>query len=290
MRNNLQNEWTEEDWQNLKLSDDFLFGYVMRDTEMARIFLESLLDIEIESVSHVKTQDAVDLAPQFRGVRLDVRLKADGRLINVEMQNSKSEDLPRRIRYYQALGDSQLLLRGMSYSSLPEFLTIFVCTFDPFKSKGSKDGEGLPLYTIQHVISECPQQSYDDGRKIMIFNTAAWKKSLAQNRKDMLKYIQDGGIDFKSLKVCDFANKVANAKSENFFRRNYMLLSLKLQEMKWDAIREGQELGIQQGMQQGIQQGIAQGRAEARAEAQARIAELEAELARYKASQNAPES
>lgn len=72
-------------WDNLTLSDDFLFGYAMQDLNICKEFLEILLNTKIAEIHHLRQQDKIKLSPTSRAVYLDVKLLANGRVINIEM-------------------------------------------------------------------------------------------------------------------------------------------------------------------------------------------------------------
>ncbi|MDY3756495.1 MAG: PD-(D/E)XK nuclease family transposase [Treponema sp.] len=48
---------------------------------------------------------AIQIDPNAKGIIMDVYLKDENKVINVEMQISNHGDLPRRARYYQAAAD-----------------------------------------------------------------------------------------------------------------------------------------------------------------------------------------
>ena len=81
--------------EELTFTDDYMFGYVMRNEEICKGLLE--------------------------------------RLLNIKIQNSLHDDLPTRTRYYQSMMDIDLLLKGKQYSELKESFVIFVCQEDFFQ-------------------------------------------------------------------------------------------------------------------------------------------------------------
>ena len=69
-----------------------------------------------------------------RAIRLDAWAKDKySRLFNMEMQNdSKSDDIPKRSRFYQGLLDSPILKSGKAtkYRDLPSSIIIFITQDD----------------------------------------------------------------------------------------------------------------------------------------------------------------
>ena len=98
---------------------------------------------------------------------MDVYLKDEDKVINVEMQASNHGGLPRRARYYQAAADIDTTPKGSEYSDLKQNYVIFICTFDPFH-------RDKPFYTFQNYCLEDDEPIFlDDGTTKLFLNTAA---------------------------------------------------------------------------------------------------------------------
>ncbi len=52
----------EELWENLKISNDFMFAKVMRNPELCRGVLERLLEITIDHMEYPEEQKVIDIA------------------------------------------------------------------------------------------------------------------------------------------------------------------------------------------------------------------------------------
>ena len=96
----------EELWENLKISNDFMFAKVMRNPELCKGMLERLLDISIDRVEYPEEQKVIDIAKDSKSVRLDVYLKDEkGTVYNIEIQTTNSRNIPKRTRFYQGMID-----------------------------------------------------------------------------------------------------------------------------------------------------------------------------------------
>jgi len=62
----------EQLWENLKISNDFMFAKVMRNPELCKGMLERLLDIRIDHIEYPEEQKVIDIARDSKSVRLDV--------------------------------------------------------------------------------------------------------------------------------------------------------------------------------------------------------------------------
>jgi len=110
----LTKEWTE-----LGISNDFLFGKIMRDPELCQELLEVILNVPIARVEYPEEQKTIDISQDARSVRLDVYV-ADGNntVYDIEMQTVHEKDLPKRSRYYQGMIDLSLIEKGEPYNKL----------------------------------------------------------------------------------------------------------------------------------------------------------------------------
>ena len=109
----------EQYWENLKLSNDFMFAKVMRNSELCKELLERLLDMPIDHIEYPEEQKVIDIAKDSKSVRLDVYVKdGKGTVYNVEIQTTSNRNLPKRTRYYQGMIDLNAIEKGADYRNL----------------------------------------------------------------------------------------------------------------------------------------------------------------------------
>ncbi len=108
-------------WENLTLSNDFIFSKVMRDKEICRKTLEILLDKKIGEITYIDNQKTIDINYDSKSVRLDVYVEDEKRIYNIEMQVVNKKDLSKRSRYYQSMIDLNAIEKGEIYRDLKEF-------------------------------------------------------------------------------------------------------------------------------------------------------------------------
>lgn len=153
------------DFSNLPLSNDFMFSEVMRQKDICKLFLEELLQKPIAQIKYITKQPDLSDSRSWHGVRLDVYIRdAENTRYDIEMQTTDSDNLERRIRYYQSAIDRQALSKGKKYKELPESFVIFVCDFDYF-------GAGLPIYERISCLRGREDIRYDDGTHAIILNS-----------------------------------------------------------------------------------------------------------------------
>ena len=231
--------------EELTFTDDYMFGYVMRNEEICKGLLERLLQIKIERLEYPELQKTITPHYENKGVRLDVYVQDSNRVFDVEVQNILDDDLPTRTRYYQSMMDIDLLLKGKKYSELKESFIIFVCKDDFY-------GEGLPCYTFSNLCHEKRTLEFGDKTHKVIFNASSFSKEKDLERKSLLEYIRNKKSTSDFTKMID--QLVEKTKENQTFRGDYMAWGLAEQ----DAEKRGYNAGVADGISQGISQGAEQ--------------------------------
>ena len=104
----------QRNWEELRISNDFLFGKVMQNPELCKELLQRILpDLEIDHIEYPELQKSIKPDIDARSVRLDVYVKDEKEAVyDIEMQVSNTGELPKRSRYYQGMIDLQLIDKG----------------------------------------------------------------------------------------------------------------------------------------------------------------------------------
>ena len=227
--------------EELTFTDDYMFGYVMRNEEICKGLLERLLQIKIERLEYPELQKSITPHYENKGVRLDVYVQDSNRVFDVEVQNILDDDLPTRTRYYQSMMDIDLLLKGKNYSELKESYVIFVCKDDFF-------GENLPCYSFSNLCHEKLNLELGDKTHKVIFNASAFSQEKDLERKSLLEYINNKESTSDFTKMIDLL--VEKTKENQTFRGDYMAWGIAEQ----DAEKRGYNAGIADGVAQGAEQ------------------------------------
>ena len=67
-----------KNYEDLTFADDFLFCKILSSNpELAVELLETILDISIDQVEYIRSQQPVEISPYIRGVRFDVYVRAE---------------------------------------------------------------------------------------------------------------------------------------------------------------------------------------------------------------------
>ena len=101
-------------WEDLGISNDFLFGKVMQNPELCKELLQRILpDLKIDHIEYPELQKSINVDGDARGVRLDVYVRDNEEVVyDIEMQITNTKELPKRSRYYQSMIDLQLIDKG----------------------------------------------------------------------------------------------------------------------------------------------------------------------------------
>ena len=145
-------EVKQKKWEELSISNDFLFGKVMQNPELCKELLQRILpDLKIDRMEYPQLQKSIHVDIDAHSVRLDVYVKDDKETVyDIEMQVSNTKELPKRSRYYQGMIDLQLVDAGQHYKKLNKSYIIFICPFDLY-------GKGRHIYRSEErrVGKEC---------------------------------------------------------------------------------------------------------------------------------------
>lgn len=245
-------------YDELTITDDFLFCKVMSDEKLCSELIEILLDIQVDHVKTISSQFSIFPDYEKHSIRLDVYVKDSDKIYDIEMQTTDRYNLEKRCRYYQSLIDIDQLEHQMDYKKLKESYIIFICTFDPFK-------KGELKYEVCQILNRRLDYSYDDKTNKVFYNVTAVDKTKASPRlKNFLNYL-------KTKKPCDdFTKKVDSAvytaKTNSSWRKEYMTVGLWIEEAKEQARKEGLEEGRTEGLAEGLAEGRTKGLAEGLAE------------------------
>lgn len=253
--------------EDLNLIDNFLFQEMISQEgtgeEFARILLGTILGKNIRNVKIVPQKSIPGTDTDRHGVRLDAYIEAvtdepplpgqeslDAQIkpdiYDIEPNNSyEKKSLPKRMRYYHGLIDTQVLSSGTGYEDLQNVIILVILPYDPFD-------QNRMVYTIRNQCIENPAVPYDDGAQKIFLYTRGTEGNPSQELKDMLKYIEkttDDNVTNQTIETIN--NLVTKVKHSKEVGINYM--------KSWEYEKMITERAAQEGLQEGIEQGIQQG-------------------------------
>lgn len=199
----ISHEYAKRKLEDLNLIDDFLFQELISQKEdgeeFARILLSTILGKTVRKVKVIPQKNILGIDTDRHGIRMDaytedISSESDTALVDAQIvsdiydiePNNKyeKESLPKRMRYYHGLIDTQLLASSLGYDKLQNVIIIIILPYDPF-------GINHMVYTIQNQCVEATSIPYDDGAKKIFLYTKGTEGNPSQELKDMLKYIEN---------------------------------------------------------------------------------------------------
>ena len=229
--------------EDLTFTDDFMFSQVMKNKEICKEVVETILGIKVGKIEFLTSQYEIEIDPEAKTIAMDVYLRDEKKIINVELQNGHRLEMPKRSRYYQAAADIDNTSPGELYSEMKDNYVIFICTFDPFL-------HGKAFYKFENYCLDCkPPLSLNDGTYKIFLNTAAEDLTLLDPElKLFYDYIRRGTAD--STLTEKINSSITELKENRETRRKYMTYTTRIAEAKSEAREEGIKYGISLGAQQ----------------------------------------
>ena len=228
-------------FDELTFADDGMFQTVMKDPQISAELVERLLGVRVKQVKYPELEKAIEPYYTSHGVRLDVYLKDEDKVIDVELQSYPQKALGKRMRYYQSMVDCDSLMKGQPYTKLKESYILFICKFDPFHD-AAKNGYGLPRYTFRNICAENNSVNLDDKCVKVVYNAKAYESVKDEKVRALLRFIQtnEPGEDEFSKRLSEF---VARVKENEKFRKEFSDMNLH----DFDIMTEAKEEGIEEG-------------------------------------------
>ena len=219
-------------YEDLTITDNFMFAKVMLNERLCKKFLEMVLHIRIQSIKYYNDEQSLKKFHHSKGIRLDVYLNDEkGTIYNIEMQNSRKYNLPKRSRYYQGMIDLNLLEPGDDYNKLKRSYVIFICTFDLFE-------RGRHIYTFENrCIEELELVLPDEAIKVFI-NTTGSCDDIDEEFLELMNFF-NGELPTAGI-AREMQEEVDKVKSKEDWRVEYMTMM----ELEREKYREGLELGM----------------------------------------------
>ena len=227
----------EQLWFSLSIQNNFIFGKTFESNpDLCRRLLQLILNFHIKHISFPEREKVLEARTDSKGVRLDIYVQDNdsNRSFDVEMQVSDSDNLAKRMRYYQGLIDLDKLKHGQHYSSLGDSFIIFICPFDRFKA-------GRHIYTFHETCAQCPSIQLNDGATKIFLSTKGTVDDVSPNLRAFLDYVDCGIINGDFVQKLDEA--VQLVKSNRKAMKEFMTYEMSLLEREQQGLLRGKEEG-----------------------------------------------
>ena len=214
------------------LSDFALFLSVMKNPRAYEDVLSIILDESDLKLKEVQVEQVILNESGKRAIRLDAWAQdLLDRQFNMEMQNdTKSDDVRKRSRFYQGLLDTPILKSGKKtrYRHLPSTVIIFITQEDIF-------GKDLAMYTFRERCEEVPTLPLDDGTSKIFLNMTSHN-----GRPELISLLQ-------YMKETNLSNSNITVRDHRIIDLDRIVQDVKQSE-EWEAVKMNiLEIGIEQG-------------------------------------------
>ena len=218
-------------WEELTITDDYMFKLVMRHPKICKRLIEKILKIKVKHIDYLDDEKSLKFRYSGKGVRLDVYVEGDDAIYDIEMQvrDYGDTELAYRTRYYQSMIDVDALAAGAEYKDLKKSYVIFLCPFSLF------DGQ-RHLYTFRNLCIEDKNLELNDGTTKVFLCSEGELDDVSADVKAFLDYMKGlpSGDDF----VSEVDNFIKEVKIKEEERVSYMTYEMKMREAHDDGREE----------------------------------------------------
>lgn len=219
-------------WEELTITDDYMFKLVMRHKRFCKRLIEKILNIRIKDIHYLEEEKSFKFKYDSKGIRLDVYVEGDDTIYDIEMQvrNYGDQELAYRSRYYQSMIDMDSLARGALYKELRPSIIIFLCPFALFDKERH-------IYTFRNICREDKTLELHDGATKIFLSSQGKANDVAPDVKAFLDYMNGlpAADDFiKEIDAC-----ITETKTNHEERVSYMTYEMKMREAHDDGRAEG---------------------------------------------------
>ncbi|MBO4780027.1 MAG: Rpn family recombination-promoting nuclease/putative transposase [Selenomonadaceae bacterium] len=233
-------------WLDATIQNNFIFGKTLEtNPELCRRLLELILNVKIKGIKYPEREKTINLRSDSKGIRLDVYVEEKGsnRSFDIEMQVSNSDNLAKRMRYYQELIDGDKLKPGQHYSALGESIIIFIC---PFRFKYNRH-----FYSFHERCDQELDFILESGVTKIFISTKGTIDDVTPDIKAFLDYVDKGIISGDFVKELDDA--VQLVKSNRKAMKEFMTYQMALIEERLEGEQRGRAQGIELGRTEGTE-------------------------------------
>ena len=165
---------------------DIIFKKIFTENkDMLESFVSSMLDIPLESISDIKINNP-EIPPESitgKFSRLDLSMKVDDKLVNVEIQIKNDPDYRDRTLFYWAKLYTSELKSGEDYGELKQTITINIVNFNMFSGNDYHTEVAAMIKGTDEVFSDKFAMHFFELKKV------GKKPEPANSRKLWLQFI-----------------------------------------------------------------------------------------------------
>lgn len=240
---------------------DIIFKkFFIENEDMLHSFVASMLDIPSENISEINITNP-EIPPESisgKFSRLDLNMKVDNRLVNVEIQVKSENDYRDRVLFYWAKLYTSELKSGENYGELKQAISINIINFNMFKGNDYHNEVNAVVKQTGEIFSDKLNIHFFELKKVN-------KKPNPQNSCELwLQFINAENeeefemISQTNIPIMQKAVRVIYDMSEDTKIREAARMREKALHDEASALYNAK----QEGIAEGETKGVAKGRAE----------------------------
>lgn len=227
-------------------TSDPIFAWVMKDPDtcarVIKAILPDLPKLEDMKIIEPENQHTIDLLSKedYKSVRLDIFVRTDKYLFDLEMQQQDQHNLDNRSLFYGSSMVVEALTAGKDYDQLKSVYQIFLCCFDPF-------GTNKMIYSFpERIEKDDPNIRVKDGFNPIYVN--------AKGSKDKMSDDIIGLVDVMNGNYTN-QNELAKLLTDRTYKAN------RIDKVWWsamnmyDKMQAATKIATKEGMDKGVVQG-----------------------------------
>lgn len=257
----------------LKAKLDIIFKKLFSDKNNEDLLIDliaSLLDIPVNSIEQIEIKNTEILPEDIsqKAGRMDLKLKVDGRLVNIEMQINSHSGFKDRVLYYWSKLYCEGLGSGEKYIDLKQTVSISILNFNlfdcpefhsVFKVKEDDRGELLTdKFAIHFFELKKINKKVNQNDRMEL-----WLQLINAETEEELTMLNETNVPEIKKAVRVIREMSDDDRIRELVRQREKDLHDRATEL-WDAKREGRAEGRAEGKAEGKAEGRAEGQAKER--------------------------
>lgn len=249
---------------------DIVFKKMFSDvnnSDLLKHFLSNMLALPLDSIKEVTVTNP-EIIPESLNEKfgqMDIRLKLNDSIVNVEMQISNEPDFKDRVLYYWSKLYSGDLKEGESYSNLRKSISISIVNFNLFdcpefhslfKLKEDSRGEIMSDKCEIHFFELKKTGSNPNCGNL----TELWLQLIKADTEEEFNMLSNTQVPEIKKAV-----NVIREMSDDERIKEMVRFREKARHEEATRLEEAQQRGLAQGMERGLAKGMEKGREEERA-------------------------
>ena len=229
--------------KNLTIMNDMFMRNVLKKRECTEYILQVIMEKkDLKVIDQILQEDYKNL--QGRSAILDcVARDAEGRQMDVEIQQDKEGASPKRARYHSGLMDMNTLNPGQDFEALPESYVIFITRDDAL-------GYDLPIYHVDRRIAELNEDFKDEAHIIYVNAKKQENTELGRLMHDLhCKRAEDMHSRVLAARVYELKETQEGVDQ----------MCCELDQIYSEGERNGEERGFKRGEERGLKKGEERG-------------------------------